>query len=206
MIPTMVGMPELNDLARERLAAGGVEVFMECYANSEWATGPAYAALRLNEERLGIIMKAAKACADNEGWNFIELSMGPSRTQSDVNESSVDLSIRYWDMRVYKDAMHFHGMPKEGDDSVESRSIDLAAMLRALNAEPDSEAVPENMVWFGGALLYGTSDVQGLLDIVAEDIPEIEACENARVMRCVISEMPAPDPTAAPKRNRRNDI
>ena len=198
-------IPDLNDLARKRIAAG-VEVFIECYTNSDWGTGPAYVALLMTEQSFAAVVKAAQACADNEGWIFIELSMGPARTQADVNDSGIALNISYWDMRVYRDSMHFHGMPKEGDESVESRSLDLSNLLHALNAEPGSESVPENMVWFGNALVYGTSDVQGLCDIIAEDIPEIEALENALEMRRVMNEMPAPDPAAATKRQRRKGI
>lgn len=205
MIPAVDGMPELNDLARERLAAG-VEVFIGCYTSSEWGTGPAYAALRLSEEKLATILKAAKACADNDDWNFIELSMGPSRTQCDVNDSDITLNIRYWDLRVLKDSMAFFGMPKEGDETVESRTLDLADLFRSLNAEPDSGSLPENMVWFGNALIFDRSEVDELCNTIAEDIPEIKAQENARVMRRVINEMPAPDPAEAPKRSRRNDI
>jgi hypothetical protein len=196
-----MNLPELNDLARERIGAG-VEVFLECFANSDYSAGPAYASLRVTEQALSKVINAARACEEND-WNFVELGLAPARWQGEDDDGSVDLRIRYWDMRVYKDALHFHGMPKEGNDSVESRSLDLAMLYQALTLEPDSEEMPENMAWFGGVLVYDTGNLDGLCEQLAEDYPEIEAQENALEMQRVIAEAPPADADVAPKRTRR---
>tara|TARA_B100001105_G_scaffold253112_1_gene246026 strand:- start:117 stop:740 length:624 start_codon:yes stop_codon:yes gene_type:complete len=198
--------PALSTMARERLASG-VEVFLECYANSDWAVGPSYAALQLDQAGFDRLTQAMRCCVEH-GWSMIETNGGPSSWDDD--EGRCDLSVRSWNLRASKDAFWFHGMPKEGSDTVESRGLDIANLVDALNAssEPNNEAMPANLVWFGGALVFGVNDVQSLCDMVAEARPDIEAAENALEMNRVIGRAPRElDASEAPThRTRRHTV
>jgi hypothetical protein len=180
--------PELSALARERLTSG-VELFLECYANSDWAAGPSYAALHLDQSKFDRLTHAMRCCVEH-GWSMIETNGGPSSWDDD--ESRCDLSVRSWYLRVDKDSFWFYGMPKEGNDTVETRGLCIAKLVEALNAspEPGSESMPENFVWFGGALVFADSDVKFLCDMVSEARPDIEAVENALEMNRVIGRVP----------------
>jgi len=198
--------PELSAPALERLGSG-VEVFIECYANSDWAAGPSYAALHLDQSAFDRLTHAMKCCVEH-GWSMIETNGGPSSWDDDENRC--DLSVRSWYLRVGKDGFWFYGMPKEGNDTVESRGLDITKLVEALNAspEPDDASMPENFVWFGGALVFGTSDVHSLCDMVAEARPDIEATENALEMNRVIECAPrAAEPAeASVHRPRRHSV
>lgn len=192
--------PELSSLASERLAAG-IEVFLECYANSDWAVGPSYVVLHLDQAGFDRLTHAMRCCVEHN-WSMVETNGGPSSWDDD--EGRCDLSVRSWNLRVSKDAFWFHGMPKEGSDTVESRGLDIANLVDALNAssEPNNEAMPANLVWFGGALVFCVNDVQSLRDIVAEARPDIEAAETSIEMSRVISETPTTPEVGGPPKHR----
>lgn len=214
-LPALPGYLEpLNALARQRLADGGfVDLYVECYVNSEYGTGPAWAVLRLDMRFLDLVETASSEVIRREadGWSSIALQRGPVSW----DEEGSDVGVKYWSMSVSADAVSLVGQPKYGTETVESRVVPLKDLVQALNADEmatlrvlTDESMPINFAWHGGVLVYGVSDVAELAVMVEESSDEISAKHAANVMRHEIemAAAAAPQPTDAEKRPRKPRI
>lgn len=190
-------------LMRERFP-DGVDLYLECFCNSDWAVGPAYVARRLSADFLSLVDTAATA-VKTHGWAEVSLNNGPSEV------AKSDLEPRYWNVQVCDDGMWFRGMPKEGNEYIESRHLPLEHLSLALGVDElaswkDDKLLPEYFRWHGGVLVFGTSDVDDLCEMISEKHPEIEARVNAIEMQLVIDKdaaAPAQDDVNATGATRR---
>lgn len=190
------------ELLRERFP-DGVDLYLECFCNSDWASGPAFIGRKLTADFLSLVDTAATA-VKTHGWADVSLNNGPGEV------AKSDIEPRYWNVQVCDDGMWFRGMPKEGNEYVESRHLPLEHLSRALGVDElaswkDDKLLPEYFRWHGGVLVFGTSDVDELCEMISEAHPEIEARVNAIEMQLVIDKEPsAPaDADASPKARRR---
>jgi hypothetical protein len=187
----------LNELGRQRLAAG-VTIYLETFCNSDHVCGPTWAARALDRSFIDLVETAAHACAVHD-WSMVELKDGP--TAWDDDESRVDLSVRRWGLHVSSNALWFNGMPKEGNEAVQTLELALTDLADALNARDEPDHGPEYFRWFGGALVYSQGDADALCEMVRDAVAEVDAKETELEMLRHIkrSSLSASAPSAAPE-------
>lgn len=146
---------------------GGVDLYLECFCNSDTLAGPAYLGRKLTSDFLYSVSKAAAAVEANH-WREVTLNLIPSEVPQ------ADNAVDYWVLKVTDDGMWFHGSPKAGHESVETCYVSFEPLAQALGMNPRASQVgaalpPGNFMWHEGALVFGTTDVEALCSKIAQE-------------------------------------
>lgn len=168
---------------------GGLSLYVTATFDNDYVSGPRWVKMHLDADWLAKVARLMHVCAVEDAE-----SIRLSRSPADWDEEGSEVSIRYWSLDIDQSSFHWIGTGK-GDGRTQTRMIDLASLLTAIDVgRADDQSIPDYFGWYGGALLYESGgDINDLIDLLEQEVPELAAKERELEMADVIeqSEMKA---------------
>lgn len=136
-------------------------VLIEAYAASDYGDGPTYAKFQVDEAFAGRLAELQVVLNDYD-LSEARINAGPEHWgPSDIEEA---LRLSSAELVVTANSCWFRDRPKHTDYHVETRAMDIEALLNAFN-----DGVSE--------LRLG-EDIEGMMEFVAEDAKEAELADQ----------------------------
>ena len=138
------------------------ELVIDAYALNEWGDGPAYAVVNVDRAFCDRLVRLRRLCGDND-LESVTVAAGPDRW-----ENQDELRIRGDSLRVCGDAFWFEAYPKHADYGVETRSIEIDALLKIAAAGPNAPPESDCFRWSDSRLYYAGDPglVTDLVDLI----------------------------------------
>jgi hypothetical protein len=197
----MSGPEDLNDLARERLAAG-VDLYVPCETSQEYLDAPQWARIRLDQAYMERLLRVRTLCAETQ------LSMAEIKGWPAELDETGQTAWKYWTMRLDQREIWLYGQTKTAG-TARSRMVPIEGLCVTLNAPP-AQAVGATFdlggcCWYGGAIVYDddAEQLQEFIEVLDEALPALAAREREQQMAQVLAERRGdPEPAASPPRRR----
>ena len=117
-------------------------LILEAYAKSEYGDGPAWARVDLTPEFVSQVKRLSKLCTDNK------LRAVTTFDAPDAWDAEDELRLRGDGLEVHGDSFWFTSSPKHSDYEVETRSMLVLDLEKALAGESNGESIVEGDIVF----------------------------------------------------------
>lgn len=124
------------------------KLVIDAYAVSEFGDGPAYAEVTVDRTFIDRLVRMCHLCK-NSDLESVTVAAAPDRW-----DNQEELRIRGDSLRVFGNAFWFEAHPKHADYGVETRSIEIDALLKIVAAGPGAPPGSECFRWSNGRLYY----------------------------------------------------
>lgn len=151
---TLSGLLKREDKPRFTLDKP-VTLYINAYACDEWADGPSWAKVRIDQAFIDAVLELQALCED-KGLDHVSKDWCPEAWDDDDN-----LRLQGDELVVCRHSWWFTARPKHADYSCETRMLDIGWMLDALS----KHASTDYLVWRKDILLYDSAgNVSGMLE------------------------------------------